>query len=317
MPLNDIVENACLQRWWDNLRRHPQQRNTPQEADCELIALPGGMAAFTIDTVAEECAAGFYTEPETIGWMGAAVSLSDLAAVGAEPVGLLVAVTLSDPSAQEGIARGLEAACRSAGTWVLGGDTNFGAATSITCAAIGLAPQPLTRVGCRPGDGVFVTGKMGLGACCAARALLGFPFPESEFRPAARLAEGRQLRGIATSCMDTSDGFLATLDQLARLNGVGFEISLTAEELLDARALELCRERGLSTLLPMAQQHGEFELVFTAGEAPGFLCIGRVTVGPDIRVGGQVLNTGAIRNVLPESAGDVQRYLRKLGEMLR
>ena len=320
MRLNEIGENALLARWWDVLRRNPAQRNGVQEADAELIPLSGATLAMTIDTVAEECALGLYPDAETAGWVEATASLSDLGAVGAEPIGVLVSVTLASDSAQAGIARGLDAACRAAGTYVLGGDTNFGDRLAITTAAIGTVAKPLMRTGCRPGELVFVTGRMGAGACCAARALFGVS-DCPPFRPTARIPEGRALAGVASACIDTSDGLVAALDQLARLNGVGFEIAAGAGDFIDPSAAAVCRRLGVPELLALAQPHGEFELVFTVPEdrvheIRNGIPIGRTIAAPEVRIKGRAIDTAAIRNAVWEAAGNPGRCLESLRTIL-
>ena len=340
--LEAIAENRLIAGWLRALSRRPDQHNRPHEADAELIPLPGGeqLLALTVDTVAEEIALGFYRDPETVGWMAAMVSLSDLAAVGATPLGLLVSATLPQEAAsgwQAGVARGLEAACRAAGTYVLGGDTNFGAQPSVTTAAAGVVARErvLLRTGCRPGERLYATGRLGRGGPVAARALWSLPeaLVAGEFRPRARLAAGQALAGLATACMDSSDGLIATLDQLARLNGVGFELTTPLAELLDPAALRLSEALGLDPLLMLAQPHGEFELLFTleaarelpeeisarSGGAP--LLLGRLVPEPGvIRLAGErprVVDGARIRNLLDEVGGDLPRYTEELMRLVQ
>jgi thiamine-monophosphate kinase len=339
--LDEIGENRLLDAWGRALRRHPAQANRMHEADAELLPLAGTgqLLALTTDTLAEEIALGFYPDPETIGWMAATMSLSDLAAVAAEPLGLLVAVTLPRGAAgdyQAQLAAGLDGACRAADTWVLGGDTNFGAEASVTTTAVGLVHEGrvLRRTGCGSGEVVYASGPLGAGASVAARALAGEAAPGGPpFRPRARLAEARRLIGFATACMDTSDGLIATLDQLSRLNGVGFEITAPLPQLVEGGALGTCRTLGLDPLIALAQPHGEFELVWTVraahaarfeGEArlEGFepLVVGRTIADPVIRLCGQpprVIDTARIRNLTDETGGDPRRYVPALVAALR
>lgn len=340
--LNEVGENRLLDVWSRALRRHPAQANRMHEADAELIPLPGSgdLLAITTDTLAEEIALGFYQDAETIGWMAATMSLSDLAAVAARPLGLLVAVTLpraAAPDYQARLAAGLDAACKAAGTYVLGGDTNFAAEASVTTTAVGVleSAQALRRTGCGPGEVVYASGPLGAGATVAARSLagLGAAGEGVPFRPRARLAEARWLIGFATACMDTSDGLVATLDQLARLNGVGFEIAAPLPRLLDASALRTCEALGLDPLVALAQPHGEFELVWTVRDrdndlflrqarSHGFepLTVGRTIAEGGVRVGGDpahVLDAARIRNLTDGVGSDPRRYLPALIAALR
>jgi thiamine-monophosphate kinase len=347
MPLTDamqmIAENRLLGRWSDLLERRPDQQNRPQETDAELVPLPDGrnLLCTTVDTIAEEIALGFYRDPETIGWMGATVSLSDLAAVGSQPLGLVVSVTLPkdcDPSFQEGIARGLNAACRAARTFVLGGDTNSGETASITSCALGLVPadRPLKRTGCRPGQLVYASGPLGAGSAAAARALLDIPaelYSEADYRPRARTGEAQHLYGFATACMDTSDGLVATLDQLMRLNRVGFELTAPPMDLLEPRSRRMCKQLGVPPLLFLAGHHGEFELVFTVPEedrdrfesharSRDFtpLLLGRTVADPVIRIAGdppRAIDSARIRNLADEAGNDLTRYLMELTQIVQ
>jgi thiamine-monophosphate kinase len=337
MRLNDgVAENRRLTRWAELLPRAPGQVGDVHETDAELVPLGDGrLLALTVDTVAEEIALGLYREPETAGRIAVTAALSDLAAVGADPIGLLLSVTLpahDAESVQESVARGVAAAARDAGTWVLGGDTNEGATLCVSCSAAGLVPagSALTRMGARPGERVFASGPLGLGAALAASALLGDAslLPESGFRPPCRLAEGRALRGVARAAMDTSDGLLATLDQLARLNEIAVRITRPAEELLHPAARAAAGRTGLSPLALLGVPHGEFELVFTVpdgriralaaaadrlGWAP--LEIGVTEPGRGLFAGGLPLDGTRFRNLLSEARGDVHAYAAALREI--
>jgi len=340
--LDQIGENRLLDVWGRALRRHPAQANRMHEADAELLPLEGTgrLLALTTDTLAEEIALGFYTDPETIGWMAATMSLSDLAAVAAQPLGLLVAVTLPRGAGldyQTQLALGLDGACKAAETWVLGGDTNFGAEASVTTTAVGLveAAHVLRRTGCGSGEVVYASGPLGAGATVAARALTGDAGPAvgRPFRPVARLAEARRLVGFATACMDTSDGLIATLDQLSRLNGVGFEITAPLPRLLESGALRTCQALGLDPLVALAQPHGEFELVWTVpvGDSERFqrdarlqgfepLVVGRTIAEPVIRLCGEpprAIDAARIRNLTDEVGSDPRKYVPALVAALR
>jgi len=337
--LDAIGENRLLDVWARALRRHPAQANRMHEADAELLPLEGTgrLLALTTDTLAEEIALGFYADPDTIGWVAATMSLSDLAAVGAEPLGLLAAVTLPSGATetyQEGLAEGLDGACKAVGTYVLGGDTNSGGEASVTTTAVGLVGEgsALRRTGCGSGEVVYATGPLGAGATVAARSLVNDGHLRGgdgrPFRPVARVAEARRLVGYATACMDTSDGLIATLDQLSRLNGVGFEITAPLHRLIESGALNTCRVLGLDPLVALAQPHGEFELVWTVRAAhaarferearlEGFepLTVGRTIDERVVRLCGEpprTLDTARIRNLTDEVGSDPRRYVPAL-----
>ena len=274
----DVLENVAIDGWVKAFSRSPAQGNAPHESDAELIEVPGlpeHYLAITIDTVSEEILAGLYRDPYTMGWVAVMASLSDLAAVGADPLGLVISAsvpTTHGPEFAEQAGRGMEDACRSVGVFVLGGDSNAAPAVSLTGCAIGLVPRSavLTRRNIRPGDALFLTGPAGGGNALALVRLAGLAddlFPEARYRPSARLSAGAVLRGRAHACMDTSDGVLTTLDQLMRLNGCGFEVECEWGRLLARDVLALCERTGTPPWMMLAGPHGEFELVFSAPAA--------------------------------------------------
>jgi thiamine-monophosphate kinase len=335
MPLMDAVdENRALARWSALLPRSPAQVGAVHETDAELLPLGNErLLALTVDSIEEEIRMGLYRSPFTAGRTAAVASLADLAAVGADPLGLLLAVALPEndsASIQEGVAAGVADACREAGTYVLGGDTNSADTLSVTCVAAGVVPASvaLRRTGLKPGDLLWSSGGLGLGSALGAARWLDLPasvFQEEDYRPAIQLQRGQALRGIASACIDTSDGLVAALDQLARLNAVAIEVDRPLHELLDARVNAVREHLGLAAFPFLAGQHGEFELVFgvpsarvarltrLAGEigwAP--LAIGRVQEGQGLTMGGRAIDGARIRNLLGALGGDVAAYLRAL-----
>jgi thiamine-monophosphate kinase len=278
MKMEEIIENRMIDQWVKGFTKPANRVNAAHESDAELVEMAGcpeSFLAVTIDTVAEEIAEGIYRDPFTAGWVAIVASLSDLSAVGAEPLGLVVAVTLDQSKGadfQAGVAQGMEAACRAGGTAILGGDTNFGDRTILTSCALGLVPKSrmLTRRGCSAGDAVYASGRLGTGNALGLARLAGLPeqaFPEELYRPAPRIAEGRLAREYATCCMDSSDGLFATLDQLMRINDIGFRIDCDWQNVLAAPALELARKTGTPGWAFAAAPHGEFELVATVAPA--------------------------------------------------
>jgi len=264
-----VLEHQLIDRLAAVLPRTPRQLNGIHESDAELVSLPGTdtILAVTTDAMAEELATGLYHEPAHIGWMLVMMNASDLAAVGAEPLGLLLCETLPadvPPGWVDALQRGIADAAVTVGLPVLGGDTNTGATPHLAATALGLVrgAPPLTRRGARPGDVLYASAPLGAGGAFAlSRAVpsaAAFPF-----RPVARLREGQLLRGLATACMDTSDGAIATLDELMTRSGVGFRLDTPLEDWTDPRAWDAARSAGLAPWLVHAGPHGEFELLFT------------------------------------------------------
>jgi thiamine-monophosphate kinase len=334
--LNEIRENALIERLAGSFSRSPLQLNALQESDAELIRLPGTelVLALKTDLIVEEIETGLYDDPYLIGWMAVMANASDLAAVGAQPVGVLLAETIP-PEAEAGFLAKLQAgvrdACAVCGLHVLGGDTNYSAHMQVGAFALGLIPNgaPMTRIGCQAGDLLYSSGALGQGSVYAFCKLQGEGRDAAAFRPVARIREGQAVRLFASCCMDTSDGALATLDQLMRLNGVGFRLSTPLEKILHPDALALARSRSLAPWMLLAGPHGEFELLFTvrSDREPQFLecadalgwhplCLGAAMTEPAIHVvagtGTTVLDTATIRNLFGQCGGRVDAFIQGL-----
>jgi thiamine-monophosphate kinase len=271
--VDDAAENAAISRWAGRFRRASAQINKTHEADAEIYAdpaFPDHYLAVTIDTVDEEIASGIYRDPFTMGWVSIMASLSDLAATGAVPLGLVISTTVeqSRPAGFiERIACGMEEAALACGTFILGGDTNSGSSPALTSCAVGLVPRGelMMRSGMAPGQTVFATGPLGSGNALGLARLAGVSeeqYPESGYRPFARLEHGILVRRHASWAMDTSDGLLATLDQLMRINGKGFVIEAPWKSMIGRRARDLCAATQTPEWMMLAGPHGEFELVF-------------------------------------------------------
>jgi thiamine-monophosphate kinase len=344
--MKEVLENAAIDAWVRGLSRAPNQVNALHESDAELLeiaSMPDHYLVITIDTVAEEIAAGLYRDPFTMGWVTVMASLSDLAAVGADPIGLVVSVGVpqgTDGAFIDRARRGMEEACRSLGVFILGGDLNAATPPAFTGSALGTVPRNAlrTRLGIEPGDAVFLSGPAGGGNALGLVRLAGLAdrlFPEESYRPSARLAEGRALRGLAGASMDTSDGVLATLDQLMRLNGRGFLVECDWPALLSRGALVLCEGTGTPPWLMLAGPHGEFELVFTVpasridafagasadrGLAP--IRLGTAQERPVVTLalpsGRRVdIDMAPVRNLDPTAKSGAERYLAELAAIGR
>ena len=210
--------------------------------DCALVPVGGRTLAISVDLSLE--GVHFRTDWlsfREIGWRAAAAALSDLAAEGANPLGLLVSLGVpgngqratgnASPAVQ--IMAGVSAAARSVGASVLGGDLVRAPRYLVDVCVLGIAERPVRRSGARPGDGVWVTGRLG-GAGLALAALRrgswrGLPRPLARrfAHPEPRIAAGRWLaRRGARALIDVSDGLAGDAGQLAAASGVQVEIEL-------------------------------------------------------------------------------------------
>jgi len=170
---------------------------------------------------------------QEIGYRATIASLSDLAAMAAEPLGLLIAATIPASIAEsiESLADGIGQAARDSACPIVGGDLTGGDRISLTMTVLGAAAPPVGRAGAKIGDGIWVTGRLG-GPGAAVRALLAGELPSAEHwprfaHPVARLAEARWLaeRG-ATAMIDLSDGLSSDARHIAAASGVALEIDV-------------------------------------------------------------------------------------------
>ena len=209
----------------------------PLGDDCAMLEAGPGRIVMSTDVSVEgiHFRAGWLSAEE-IGWRAAAAALSDLAAAGARCLGLLAAVTVpasADDETLVDVMRGVGAAVRSVGGRVLGGDLSRGPAWSLAVTVVGQAEHPLSRIGARPGDGVWVTGQLGA-ARAAVASWKGGAVPPSSARaafahPEPRLEAGRWLAGHgATAMIDLSDGLGADAGHLAAASGVALEVDVAA-----------------------------------------------------------------------------------------
>lgn len=170
---------------------------------------------------------------EEIGWRATAGALSDLAAMAAEPLGLLCAITLPEGGTGrlDDLAAGIGAMATRAGCPIVGGDLTHGERWSLTMTVLGTAIHPVRRAGGRAGDRIYVTGRFG-GPGAALDALARGERPagalrERLARPVPRLDEARWLaRHGATAMIDVSDGLASELRHLAAASGVGLDVAL-------------------------------------------------------------------------------------------
>lgn len=211
--------------------------------------------------------------PYDIGWRAAAVNLSDLAAMAAEPAWMLLGLTLEEPNTQwlQAFAAGLFAAANDHDVALIGGDTTRGTQTVITVQMSGYASPHgfLSRSGAKDGDAVLVSGTIGDAAAGLEimRAGGDAAYPEiiDRFRrPLARIQLGRTLAGLATAAIDVSDGLFADLERLLSASGLGGTIEFDALALSPELRAYCGRERALTLALGGGD---DYELCFTAPEA--------------------------------------------------
>jgi thiamine-monophosphate kinase len=201
---------------------HPAARGLVD--DVAVLEFGGEALVITHDKLVEGIHFLPEADPADVAWKLVAVSLSDLAAKGAEPLGVMLGYMLGEGDAR--FAQGLEEVLLHYGVDLLGGDTSAGGPPrSFGLTAFGRAthrPVP-SRAGAQVGDALYVTGPLG-GAMIGLEELRRGGDPGVYARPLARLAEGETLAPYVTAMMDISDGLLLDASRLARASAATLAI---------------------------------------------------------------------------------------------
>jgi thiamine-monophosphate kinase len=204
----------------------------------DAAVLDGGLCATTDLLVEDVHFRRATTSLADLGWKALAVNVSDLAAMGAEPVAALVSLVVPDwltAAGAEELYAGLDACAAASGLQVAGGDVSRGPLLAVSVTALGRADRPALRSGAHPGDVLCVTGP--LGGSRAGLALLEGQVPEGAHagalidrhrRPQPRVEEGRLLARVAHAMLDVSDGLASDAARLAEASRVACRIDLDA-----------------------------------------------------------------------------------------
>jgi len=246
--------------------------------DCAVIPCGEQLLVATTDMLHETTDFPDGITDWQIGWMSAAVTLSDIASMGATPRILLLAIGLNNSDRLGEILTGARDCCYEAGCYIAGGDIDHHAELTIVSSGIGMVTpeQIVRRTGSRIGDIICVTGVIG----CAQAALNGYhQYDKLLMEPRARVREGELLgRSGATSMMDISDGLSLSLYDLLEANPCGYSIKSgkvpSPAGVAPGEALHLALYGG-----------GDFELLFTV---------------PQDWVGPTGLHYSVIGSVIPE-----------------
>ena len=293
--------------------------------DAALIAVPAGQE-LVVSSDALVAGVHFRAEdaPDLVARKALRVNLSDLAAMGADPVGYTLALVLPRDCAEDWIstfAAGLAADQAEFGVSLLGGDTTATPGPlTIAITVLGLAPagRVLLRRGAMPGDLVAVSGTIGdaaLGLDALSGSLAGLAARDSRFLadryrlPHPRLALGRALRGLASAALDLSDGLVADLGHIAAVSGVGMRLRAAAIPLSPAARAALAADPGrfgrvlsggddYELALTISRQNStKLAAIAEAARVP-VTVIGEVVAGAGVRVEDE-----AGRDVTPEVGG--------------
>lgn len=267
--------------------------------DCALLTVAEKqLLAVSTDTLVEGIHFLKTIDPADLGYKALAVNLSDLAAMGADPAWVSLALTLPEVNTEwlEAFSDSLFEQLNYYGMQLIGGDTTRGP-LSMTLTIQGLIPadRALTRGGASVGDWIFVTGSLGDSAAGLALLLEQLTVDNAEhrdtllqrhLRPSPRILQGQALRGLATSAIDISDGLISDLKHVLTASGCGARIDLDALPLSEALLGSVDGDQALKWALTGGE---DYELCFTVPEINrGALDVALSHLGVDFTCVGQM-----------------------------
>ncbi|MFL6845500.1 MAG: thiamine-phosphate kinase [Allosphingosinicella sp.] len=247
----------------ESLRRlatHPAARGLAD--DVAVLDFGGRQLVLTHDMLIEGVHYRPDDPPADVAWKLVAVNLSDLAAKGARPLGVLLGYSLGDEAWDSAFVAGLGVALEAFGLPLLGGDTVRGAgARTLALTALGEADGPVpSRAGGRDGDHLWVSGT--IGDAGAGLRGLGEALVERYRNPRPRLEAGQRLAPLVSAMMDVSDGLLIDASRLADASGLAAEIDLGLVPLSQAYLGAV--GSGREARLEAATAGDDYELLFAA-----------------------------------------------------
>lgn len=274
--------------------------------DCALLELAQGyQLAVSMDTLNEGVHFPAMADPYLLGQRCLLVNLSDLAAMGAEPVAFTLAISLPavDEAWLDGFSRGLASVAKPNRCSLIGGDTTQGP-LSITIQVHGRVPtgQALRRSGARPGDAVYVTGTLG-DAAAALSWMQDCPefdptgldagaatFLEQAFyTPGTRIEAGIVLRGLASAGLDLSDGLASDLRHILSASAdkaqtLGAIIDVTSLPLSEVFRRHVRRDEQLALALAGGDDYELCVTIPPANEAGALKALAQADI-PFTRIG--------------------------------
>ncbi len=220
---------------------------------------------------------------EEVGWRAAQAALSDLAAMGATPIGVLLALSVPADWRAElpALAEGFGRATRQSNAPIVGGDVTQGDRLSLGVTVLGHAKRPLSRAGALPGDTLYVTGTLG-GPGAALDAWLRNAQPSAAQRerfvhPVARIGAGLWFAAQgAHAAIDLSDGLAGDVAHLAAASGVSCVLDLNAVPCVSGVAADAALASGEEYELLVAASRLDVDAFAAANGGLRLTAVGRV-----------------------------------------
>lgn len=297
---------------FDLIRRYFDRPGSGIGDDCALLTpSPGQQWLVSSDMLVEGRHFLSTVDPEALGHKALAVNLSDLAACGATPRAFFLALALPqvDEAWLSAFARGLFQLADAHGILLAGGDTTAGP-LNICITVMGEAPSgsALLRAGAQVGEELWVSGELG-DARLALEVIRGRASADLAAvrdrleRPTPRVALGQALRGLATSCIDLSDGLLGDLQHVLKASGVGATLKLDALP----RSVQLAAQPESLQRECLLAGGDDYELLFTLppGSRPPELGLRLTRIGRIVEASGLHLRDAAGH---PVDAGGLRAF---------
>lgn len=271
-----ILEKNALENVLGKQQRHNQQLNSLFAADCEILKLNSKQYLCTsMDSISEEVTIGLYKSPALTAWMSIASSVSDLAASGSNALGLTLSTQWKFKTSEKfkkDFFKNISAACQAMNVHLLGGDSGYCADHCFTSSIMGMSnTEPLTRIGAKNGDYLVLHHagkKIGLGPALA----LSFLYKQKDqtkfekiFRPTPDWQQINKLRPHIHAAIDTSDGIFQSINILASLNKLSYELYFD-ESLNHPAARAFCKKHKIHELLLWLSDHGDFQTLLCISE---------------------------------------------------
>jgi thiamine-monophosphate kinase len=291
--------------------------------DCAVVSSTENQSiVVTTDTLVAGVHFPLGTHPKAIGHKAVAVNLSDIAAMGAKPSWISLAITLPEVNDVwlSDFCAGVFELCEYYNVQLIGGDTTQGP-LSITITAQGITPEGkyLSRSGAKPGDWLYVTGDLGDAAlalqhlkedCLTDNDIIEKVQDKLDY-PKPRVLAGQALREYASAAIDISDGLLSDLGHICLASNVGANVILDAIPLSDAMKESQLFDDSINFALNGGD---DYELLFTVNEdnkvgletalshaGTTFKCIGQINAS-------QKISTTLNNKAVPISSSGFQHF---------
>lgn len=293
-----LSEFDIIQRYFTRCNRQTRHVDLGIGDDAALLRVPDGhQLVISVDTLVEGQHFFADVNPADLGYKSLAVSISDMAAMSAQPFSALLSLSMpkADSDWLKAFSQGFFNIAETFSVDLVGGDLSRGP-LSITTVVNGFVPNgsALHRSGASVGDLIYVTGTLGDAGfalqCLSDQIEVEDALLSRLLRPTPKVSEGIALRGIASSAMDISDGLLLDLSRLCHASGVGARIdasrlplsAVLRQHCHDAEAWQLALTAGddyeLLFTIPSAQQSALAALDIAAS------CVGEICSGDQVRV---------------------------------